>query len=96
MAMKLYQAKYILDCPPGWRCKVNGDVIIYIDENLPAVGYRQIVFTFKNGMLLYCDFLQNGLLHREDGPAVTVHDEDGSIINEFYYINGSPQRHSDK
>lgn len=96
MAMKMYHADYIVNCPPGWRCKVNGDVIIYIDENPPATKYRQIIFTFKNGVLRYRDYLENGLLHREDGPAVTVHDDAGNIINEFYYLNGSPLRTNDK
>lgn len=96
MAMKLHYAKYIVDCPPGWRCKVDGDIVIYIDETSRATKYKQIFLTFKNGALRYRDYLENGLLHREDGPAVTVHDESGNVINEFYYLNGSPLRTSDK
>lgn len=94
--MKLIYAKYIVDCPDGWDCDTNEDTIIYTRISGDGAAVEKVILTFNNGTLRYKDYLENGLLHREDGPAVIVFDSEGEIVNTCYYFRGAPIRKDGK
>jgi hypothetical protein len=94
--MKLSYAKHIIDCPDGWGCETSDDMIIYTRDCRESPAIQKIILTFNNGRLRYKDYLENGLLHREDGPAVIVFGSEGEIVNTCYYFRGVPTRKDGK
>ena len=45
-------------------------------------------YYYKNGQVKSEYYRLNGLLHREDGPAVIRYDKNGQIESQSYWING--------
>src|SRR5690606_30710911 len=42
---------------------------------------------------LYCEeYIENDLLHREDGPAFVVYYDNGSVLSESYFVYGVRHR----
>lgn len=52
-------------------------------ENLPAaIGF------YNNGNIEREEYYMNDLLHREDGPAIKLYEQNGFLYFEDFYIKG--------
>jgi hypothetical protein len=86
--VKLEVAKLIVGAPDGWAVRHLGKQLVFLSP-MDSRPSREIVYTLrKDGSVIYMDYYENGTFHREDGPAVTVYDESGNIIEELSYIHG--------
>jgi hypothetical protein len=86
--MKLNLARIILDAPEGWAVRNIGRQLILLSPHGKHPNC-EIVFTLrKDGSLIYKDYYENGIFHREDGPAVTVYSECGNTAEELFYCQG--------
>lgn len=86
--MKLCLAKIILEAPAGWTVRMLGKQLVFLSPH-GMYPHREIVFTLrKDGGLLYKDYYEAGIFHRDDGPAVTIYCESGEVSEELFYNHG--------
>lgn len=54
--------------------------------NVPSVSRNENCRVYTDGQ--FEKHFKNGMLHREDGPAVIEYDTGGKIVKESYFIEG--------
>ena len=59
-----------------------------VREDLGDRVWRRTYYHKGNDYLEEVVYFFDGVLHKDDGPAVISYDLDGSILRESYYLNG--------
>ena len=58
-------------------------------SNNSYIVYKYFYIPLSDTTILYVkEYYKNGVLHRDDGPAVEEYTEDGEVYSEGYYRNG--------
>ena len=86
--MKVYQLEItkVPDFLYGYQTSLNQEILSRLIPNLQ----KEDAVRAHYPELLVEEYYQNYQLHREDGPAVTSWTESGLVIDELYYLEGTP------
>ncbi len=61
---------------------------IHLENNILHRVAAPARIQFKNNRIVSEAYFQNGLRHREDGPALIEYSITGTIKNQEYWLNG--------
>lgn len=86
--MKVHQLEIIeeTDFLYGYQISLNQEILSRLIPNLQ----KEDAVRAHYPELLVEEYYQNYQLHREDGPAVRSYARSGLVIDELYYLEGTP------
>ena len=67
----------------------NLHILNYLDGNVLHREDGPASVEFRDGKIIKEMFYVKGVLHRNKGPAIINYDENGDVLSEAYYHNGT-------